>query len=115
MPRTITQTPGLDAKHGSVHVPCMASKTISLSIESYNRLKAARKHPGESFSSVVQRARWDEALPLSDGRRILEYYQELEASGAPLYLDEETLDTMDARVSRGRTARAETAWDRAGK
>lgn len=38
----------------------MATKTISLRIEAYERLKAARRYPDESFSQVVLRARWPE-------------------------------------------------------
>ncbi len=38
----------------SVQSLCMASKTISLEIEAYNRLKATCR-PGESFSAVVKR------------------------------------------------------------
>ena len=39
----------------------MASKTISLSVEAYERLRRARRAQGESFSQVVMRARWPEA------------------------------------------------------
>lgn len=38
----------------------MATKTISLRVEAYEKLRRARSHPGESFSDVVMRARWDE-------------------------------------------------------
>jgi predicted CopG family antitoxin len=38
----------------------MGTKTISLKIEAYNRLKAARRYPDESFSEVVLRATWPE-------------------------------------------------------
>lgn len=34
----------------------MATKTISLEIDAYDRLKRARRYPSESFSSVVRRA-----------------------------------------------------------
>lgn len=44
-----------------MHVPCMATKTISLKIEAYERLKRAKRHPAESFSEVVMRARWEDA------------------------------------------------------
>jgi hypothetical protein len=36
----------------------MATKTISLRLEAYERLKRARKSPRESFSDVVMRAEW---------------------------------------------------------
>lgn len=43
-----------------VHSACMASKTISLSVDAYERLRHARLAPSESFSQVVLRARWSE-------------------------------------------------------
>lgn len=33
----------------------MPSKTISLELTAYERLAATRRHPGESFSSVINR------------------------------------------------------------
>ena len=54
----------------------MSVKTISLKIEAYNRLRAARRYPEESFSEVVLRATWPEDtvtarefLALGRGRR----------------------------------------------
>ena len=38
-----------------MHDSCMATKTISLELDAYERLKAA-KGPGDSFSDVVRRA-----------------------------------------------------------
>ena len=38
----------------------MAIKTISLKKEAYERLRAARRYPDESFSEVVLRATWPE-------------------------------------------------------
>lgn len=38
----------------------MATKTISLKLEAYEKLRAARRYPTESFSEVVLRARWPE-------------------------------------------------------
>lgn len=41
-----------------MHSTCMATKTISLRIEAYERLRRARLRPDESFSDVVMRAQW---------------------------------------------------------
>jgi hypothetical protein len=38
----------------------MSTKTISLKKEAYERLRAARRYPTESFSEVVLRATWPE-------------------------------------------------------
>jgi hypothetical protein len=38
----------------------MATKTISLKLEAWNRLRRARRRPDESFSEVVMRAHWPE-------------------------------------------------------
>lgn len=44
----------------TMHNACMSTKTISLRIEAYEKLKAARRYPNESFSQVVMRASWPE-------------------------------------------------------
>jgi hypothetical protein len=41
-----------------MHGLCMPTKTISLRIEAYERLRRARRSPTESFSDVVMRAQW---------------------------------------------------------
>lgn len=41
-----------------MHVLCMSTKTISLKLEAYERLRRARLAPDESFSDVVMRAEW---------------------------------------------------------
>ncbi|MBI4421298.1 MAG: antitoxin VapB family protein [Gemmatimonadetes bacterium] len=37
----------------------MSTKTISVRVEAYERLKRAKRDPSESFSDVILRARWD--------------------------------------------------------
>ncbi len=36
----------------------MATKTISVDVEAYERLRRARRGPTESFSHVIKRATW---------------------------------------------------------
>lgn len=36
----------------------VATKTISVDLEAYERLRAARRSPDESFSQVIKRAHW---------------------------------------------------------
>jgi predicted CopG family antitoxin len=38
----------------------MSTKTISLKLEAYEKLRRARRYPGESFSEVILRAVWPE-------------------------------------------------------
>jgi predicted CopG family antitoxin len=66
----------------------MATKTISLRIEAYDRLKRARRDPGESFSDVVMRAEWPDMG--TTGGELLAVY---ERRGA--YFSEETLDRIE--------------------
>lgn len=41
-----------------MHSMCMATKTISLNLPAYERLRRARRFSNESFSQVVLRAAW---------------------------------------------------------
>ena len=38
---------------------CMATKTISVDMEAYERLREARLDGSESFSKVIKRATWE--------------------------------------------------------
>jgi predicted CopG family antitoxin len=67
----------------------MAVKTVSLKTEAYERLKAARKYPTESFSEVILRARWPEDTITST--ELLRIFDEEE----PTFTAEE-LDAIEA-------------------
>lgn len=71
-----------------MHDPCMPTKTISLRLEAYERLRRARRRPDESFSDVVMRAEWrDTAITAGELRALYA------AGGA--HLSEEALDRIE--------------------
>jgi len=49
-----------------MHNLCMATKTISLKLEAYEKLKAVRRYPDESFTQVVLRGEWPQE-PITGG------------------------------------------------
>lgn len=58
-----------------MHDECrMATKTISLKLDAYEKLKRARRSPDESFSDVVLRATWPEETV--SGAALLEKYRD---------------------------------------
>ncbi len=77
-----------------MHSLCMSSKTISLHIDAYEKLRRAKRR-GESFSDVVMRARWaDQTVTATD---LLAQRRE----AGPVFTREE-LDRLDATVSSDR-------------
>jgi predicted CopG family antitoxin len=70
----------------------MATKTISLKLEAYERLRRARRSPEESFSEVVMRAEWPEVGITA--RELLAVYG---SQGA--HLSPEALDRIDEAVA----------------
>ena len=71
-----------------MHIACMATKTISLKLEAYERLRRARRNPDESFSEVVMRAEWTE-IGITARELLAEYGQR----GA--HLTAEALDRIE--------------------
>lgn len=69
-------------------ISCMATKTITLELDAYERLKAAKRNDRESFSMVVRRAVWPDS-PMN-GTAILEYFR-----SRPAYLSEEELSAIE--------------------
>lgn len=73
-----------------VHDSCMATKTISLELDAYEKLRAA-KRPGESFSEVVRRATLEPA-PVT-GASLLKYLR-----GGGSGVSEEYLDSLEEAI-----------------
>ena len=70
-----------------MYVSCMATKTITLEIDAYEKLRAAKK-AGESFSEVVRRASFADT-PLT-GERLLAH---LRTGGTDI--SERSLDSIE--------------------
>jgi hypothetical protein len=79
----------------TIHIACMATKTISLTIEAYERLRRARRRPNESFSAVVLRARW------ADDPVVGAEYMRMVRERGPLYTTDELKAVEDAKESDG--------------
>jgi len=73
---------------------CMATKTISIDIEAYERLRRARRARSESFSKVIKRAVWP--TPPQTAGALLEAFE-----GASI-LDESVLGKLDQAQSADR-------------
>ena len=69
----------------------VSTKTISLKKEAYDRLRAARRYPGESFSEIVLRATWPEDTMTAGN--LLEMYK-----GASPRFSEAELDRMEVSM-----------------
>jgi predicted CopG family antitoxin len=74
----------------------MSTKTISIRLEAYERLKSAKRDPRESFSQVILRAMWPDRT--ITGGELLAQLRE----GGPRLSDAE-LDAIDEAKLRGDT------------
>lgn len=88
----------------------MATKTISLELDAYEKLKKEKRSPRESFSSVVRRARWIEQR--HTGAEAIAMLRELSSADPEVLLGEAVLAEIEKRaMSRGRRERPEVAKD----
>lgn len=78
-----------------MHIACMATKTISITVDAWNRLRQARRRPGESFSQVILRAAWQE--PSVTAATLLEHIRR-----RPPLLSPGELDEMEAAMAADR-------------
>jgi hypothetical protein len=63
---------------------CMATKTISLKTEAYQRLRSVRRYSDESFSDIVLRATWpDETVTAGE---LLDRLRSTPHSGNPFHV-----------------------------
>ena len=85
-----------------MHDSCMATKTITLELDAYEKLRKAKRSERESFSEVVRRARFDDGG--STGRKILERLTDLRRRYPDSFLPDDVLDRIDDRT-RTRTVR----------
>jgi hypothetical protein len=77
----------------------MATKTISLELDAYEKLRRAKRSPRESFSSVVRRAVFpDAAYTAADLLSLMRRRMETDH----VIVDAATLDRLDAAQERYR-------------
>jgi hypothetical protein len=88
-----------------MHDPCMATKTISLELDAYERLARAKRGPRDSFSAVVRRARWDDE-PMT-GDKLLARMHAMIANGESL-LGIAEIDRLDEAQRHPR--RSSSKW-----
>jgi len=85
----------------------MATKTVTLELDAYEKLRRA-KRPGESFTDVVRRARF--GPPDSTGRSILACL----ANREPREADKRAVEYWESGVRSARTV-SPSHWDRTDK
>jgi hypothetical protein len=95
----------LTGRPKSMHDLCMPTKTISLELDAYEKLKAAKRSPRESFSSVVRRAQWADIQFNCGG--ILELMEERRREHS--LLENAALDRLAENQARPRRSRSRWA------
>lgn len=85
---------------------CMPTKTISLEIDAYEKLRRAKNSSRESFSEVVRRGRWSDEEGTAAG--LLAALESMARDHPDALLDDEALDGIDRRATT-RARRRRTA------
>jgi hypothetical protein len=76
----------------------MATKTITLEIDAYEKLRRAKRSVRESFSAVVRRARWDDGP--STGPEVLSFLERLWRDNPESFLSDDALSRIEERALR---------------
>ena len=84
----------------------MATKTITLELDAYEKLRRAKRSPRESFSSVVRRGHWGSEA--STGRSVLAALEALRDTKLDVLLDDVDLEDIERRAT-SRSRRERTA------
>lgn len=74
----------------------MATKTITLELDAYEKLRRAKRSPRESFSSVVRRAHWEGAG--GTGPEVLSSLRDLVREHPDSFLGDDALDRIEDRA-----------------
>jgi hypothetical protein len=90
----------------------MATKTVSLELDAYEKLQKAKRSERESLSQVVRRARWEDSP--STGPQILAHLSELLRRNPDSLLSDDMLDRIVERA-RARPAGAIARRDGRGR
>jgi hypothetical protein len=85
----------------------MATKTITLELDAYEKLRRAKRSDRESFSEVVRRARFDDGP--HTGAAILTHLMELRVRHPEAFLPDDVLDRIDERARTRSVRTAQTA------
>jgi predicted CopG family antitoxin len=77
----------------------MATKMISIELDVYDALVAHRRHPKESFSQVIRRARWDDQTGL--GSDVLAYLRNATPIAEERLTELEAIQRVEGRPDPG--------------
>jgi predicted CopG family antitoxin len=79
----------------------MATKTITLELDAYEKLRRAKRAPRESFSAVVRRAVWQEE-PLTAAALLAQLTEQMRTATG--LISEDVLDRLDKAQRKPRVS-----------